>query len=199
MEPNANKSEAEGDEKLCALKAAFQCNYDGLLDAISALVWKLWRPSRRSDVTERAQEILSETVEQVLQNYAKFDPDRSAVAWIMGFAVRVLKNRHRVEARHARVVRASEINDEVWQRVIDGLCCAASDDCTANQIDVTTAMSRLKPEDQRAIKCRYFEGLEGKELAAALGVSPCAARVRVCRALQALGAQLGPPDDWETS
>jgi DNA-directed RNA polymerase specialized sigma24 family protein len=49
----------------------------------------------------------------------------------------------------------------------------------------------LSREDPRqALELRYFQGLDRDELAQALGVPTAgAARVRVCRALQALRAQ----------
>jgi RNA polymerase sigma factor (sigma-70 family) len=55
---------------------------------------------------------------------------------------------------------------------------------------VRQALARL-PEGQRhVLELRYFEGLDGEELAQALGAPTSgAARVRLARALQALRAQ----------
>ena len=55
---------------------------------------------------------------------------------------------------------------------------------------------KVSPEERRAIEFRYYKGLDGEELARALGVStPGAARVRVCRALQALRTLFAPAEE----
>jgi len=67
-------------------------------------------------------------------------------------------------------------------------------------MDLQHALAKLGPSHRRALELRYYQGLEREELAEALGVpSPGAARVRVCRALQALRAQFAQEDTGEKS
>lgn len=53
------------------------------------------------------------------------------------------------------------------------------------------ALDRLAPDDQQAVSLRYLEALPYTEIAEILGVSPGAARVRVCRALANLKLAIG--------
>jgi RNA polymerase sigma-70 factor (ECF subfamily) len=57
-------------------------------------------------------------------------------------------------------------------------------------IDVTRAMVALAENDREILQLAYWDDLSGNELAAALGISPGAARVRLTRAKQALRALL---------
>ena len=71
-----------------------------------------------------------------------------------------------------------------------------TDAAVAGRLDLEQALARISPEERRAIEFRYYQGLDGEELATALGVStPGAARVRVCRALQALRTHFAPAEE----
>ena len=71
-----------------------------------------------------------------------------------------------------------------------------TDAAVAGRLDLEQALAQISAEERRAIECRYYQGLDGTELAAALGVStPGAARVRVCRALQALRTHFTPAEE----
>jgi RNA polymerase sigma factor (sigma-70 family) len=134
-----------------------------------------------------ASEILHEAVREALQHAHRFDPARSATAWVRGIAAQQLLTRRRTEARAHRCVPATVLGEEAWAAALGQLCSGAADVAVAGRLDLEQALGRLAPADRRALECRYYQGLDGDELAIALGVStPGAARVRVCRALQAL-------------
>jgi len=70
------------------------------------------------------------------------------------------------------------------------------DEAAAERLDLEQALTEISAEERRTIELRYYQGLDGAELAAALGVpTPGAARVRVCRALQALRTHLAPAEE----
>lgn len=136
-----------------------------------------------------ATEILHEAVEEALKHAATFDLSRSAAAWVRGIAAKRLLNRRRADARGRRCVPATVLGDEAWAAAIAERSAAPDETVVAGRLDLRQALDRLSSSERRAIELRYFEGLDGARLAAALGVPTAgAARVRVCRALQSLRA-----------
>jgi RNA polymerase sigma factor (sigma-70 family) len=169
------------------IRAAITQEHEALLRSVALFVAKSDHRLRWPDVLDTASEVLHEAVREALRNAQSFDRTRSAAAWLRGIAARLLLNRRREEARAQRCVPASVLGEEAWTAALGQLCTAPADTAVAGRLDLSQALDRLAPEERRAIELRYYHGLDGKELAAALGVStPGAARVRVCRALQAL-------------
>jgi RNA polymerase sigma factor (sigma-70 family) len=191
MPSNSSPSGAESEARACAaqVRAAIAQGHESLLRSVAVLVAKTEPHLRGPEVMERAAEVLHEAVREALKQAAAFDPSRSATAWVRGIAARLLLNRRRAEARDRRCVPASVLGEQAWAAVLGQLCTGPADAAVAGRIDLEQALGRLAPADRRAVECRYFQGLDGKALASALGVAtPGAARVRVCRALQALRA-----------
>ncbi|MHB8648515.1 MAG: sigma-70 family RNA polymerase sigma factor [Thermomicrobiales bacterium] len=156
---------------------------------ISVLVYKVCGALRPAEVADRAQEILNEAVSRGLQNAAKFEMGRSATAWLMGIALHVLQEQLRGRAR--RAVVQSDLGDAAWRQALQGLCTVDSD-AAMIRLDIRQALARLDEPQRRVVELRYFKGLDGEELARALGAPTAgAARVRLTRALQALRTQFG--------
>jgi RNA polymerase sigma-70 factor (ECF subfamily) len=63
---------------------------------------------------------------------------------------------------------------------------------------VRTALETLSPEDRDLLRAVYFAQVDMAELAAKLGLSPGALRVRKHRAVQRLAAALGAGQTDET-
>ena len=59
--------------------------------------------------------------------------------------------------------------------------------------ELLAALARLGPRDREALLLAAWEGLQGAELAAALGCSAAAAKVRLHRARRRLAAELDGP------
>lgn len=172
------------------LRAAVERDYDALCRRVGVLVYKSCGALRRDEVAERVQEVLDESVRRALAAAGRFDAGRSAAAWLLGIASRVLHEQRRERA--ARPVPASDLGGDAWREVLGSLVAAPEGEAAVIRLDVRQALARLGEADRAALERRYFDGLDGDELARALGApSAGAARVRVCRALQALRGQFG--------
>jgi RNA polymerase sigma factor (sigma-70 family) len=175
------------------IRAAIEEGHDALLRSIAVLVAEPGRGLRRAEVMEIASEILHEAVQEALRYADRFDPTRSATAWVRGIAARRLLARRRAEARAWRCIPAAVLGEEAWAAALGQHGTGPADVAVCGRLDLEQALARLCPDERRAIECRYYQGLDGEELAAALGVStPGAARVRVCRALRSLRTHFAP-------
>jgi RNA polymerase sigma factor (sigma-70 family) len=181
--------ESEALERGALIRAAIQAEHEPLLRSVAVLVAKTERRLRWPEVMEIAAEVLHEAVQEALKHAQGFDPTRSATAWVRGIAARLLLARRRVHARGRRSVPATVLGQEAWAAAIGQLCTAPADAAVGGRLDLEQALGRISPQERRTIEFRYYQGLDGAELASALGVSTLgAARVRVFRALQALRA-----------
>jgi RNA polymerase sigma factor (sigma-70 family) len=195
MPRNTSKAESEADELACTtqIRDAIREKHDPLLRSIAVLVAKTGRDRRWPEVMEIASEVLHDAVHEALKHAERFDPTRSAAAWVRGIAARLLLNRRRSEARACRCIPAAVLGEEAWATALAEQSTGSSDATVAGRIDLEQALARMTTEERRTIEFRYYQGLDGQDLATALGVStPGAARVRVCRALQSLRAHFAP-------
>jgi RNA polymerase sigma factor (sigma-70 family) len=186
-DPSCSEPESEALQGAARLRSAIEEAHASLLRSVAVLVAKTGPGQRWPQVMELAAEVLHEAVEQALKHASEFDTTRSPTAWVRGIAVRILLSRRRKEARNRRCVPATVLGEEAWAAVLAQLHTESEDAAVAGRLDLEEALGCLNQEERRALQCRYFEGLDGEALARALGVAtPGAARVRVCRALQAL-------------
>jgi RNA polymerase sigma-70 factor, ECF subfamily len=194
MRPNGmlgNLSKAEADARALAnaahIRAAVAENHGPLLRTIAVLVARSDRRLRWSAAMDVAAEVLHEAVREGLKHAATFDASRSAPAWIRGIAAKLLSARRRAEARDRRCVPAAVLGGDAWAAALDQLRTESDDRVVARRLDLEQALDRIEPDERHVLELRYYQGLDGEQLAGALGgVSPGAARVRLCRALQAL-------------
>lgn len=167
----------------------------GLLCRLIAVqINKLAGSHRVAELWEQANEVLQETTVQALQSAERFEAGRSVLPWLMGIAVNVIRNRFRRLRRDARVRPVSVLTDAET----DGMLEPAAPEPAFEAEDraaLQAALSRLSPQAREAIEQRYFKGLDGEDLARALGTNRVAARVRVCRALRDLRTQLCVSDE----
>ena len=173
--------------KICAAVAE---SHEKLLRSVALMIASSNHGLRWPEAMDRAAEVLNQAVEQALRNVSRFDPTRSATAWIRGIAARLLLSERRSEARDRRCVPAAALGSEAWSAALEQLVTRTAESAVVRRLDLEQALARISPEERRAIQLRYYEGLDGKALADALGASSVgAARVRVCRALQSLRLQ----------
>ena len=189
---NAVKADQESVllDSAARIRAAVAEDHETLLRSVAVLVSKTERQLRWPEVMDVAAEILHEAVQEALRNALAFDPTRSATAWVRGIAARLLLTRRRAEARGRRCVSATSLGEANWVAALEQHCSGSTESAVAGRLDLKAALGRISPENRHVINCRYYQGLDGNNLANALGVATAgAARVRVCRALQALRSQ----------
>ena len=198
MPGTSSNAELESQDLKCTvrIRAAIEEEHQRLLRSVAVLVAKTERGLRWPEVMEMATEILHEAVQEALKHADRFDPTRSATAWVRGIAARLLFNHRRVEVRARRLIPAAVLGEETWAAALGQHGTGSADAAVAGRLDLEQALGRISSEERRAIEFRYYQGLDGEELAAALGVSTAgAARVRVCRALQALRTHFSPAEE----
>ncbi len=155
--------------------AAFRELYDRYAERV------LGYHRRRTRDDDAAHELTAETFARVWLTRGRFrdECDGSAAPWLFAIARHVLAasvRRHAVEERaRARlgVPAAFVAAEETWLEGLD------------------EAFDGLPDAQREAIRLRVVEELEYDDVAAALGTTPGAARVRVHRGLAALRQRLG--------
>ena len=179
-------------ERAARIRAVLESDADGLYRVFAVKVQNAFKGVRRDEVAERAYEVLDETARRALARPETLDPTRSVFAWLVGVGIHVLSERVRGEARQRRHVTGTDLGDAAWASLLGRLERGPGDNSVGDTIDLHEAMGRLDPRSRHCLECRFFRGLDGEELAQALGApSAGAARVRVSRALQQLREQLG--------
>jgi RNA polymerase sigma-70 factor (ECF subfamily) len=153
--------------------------FRALYDRYAERVFAYHRARTRSE--DAAHELTAETFAQVWLTRGRFrdECDGSAAPWLFAIARHVLAAsvRRRVVEDRARarlgVPAAAVPADETW---LDGL---------------DEALLELPAAQREALRLRFEEDLSYDGVAAALGTTPAAARVRVHRGLAALRERLG--------
>jgi RNA polymerase sigma factor (sigma-70 family) len=190
-QPSTSEPESQTGAGAAQLRAAIAANPETLLYSVAVLVSRSEPRRPWPEVLDLAAEVLHEAVREALTQASRFDWSRSATAWIRGIAARLLLSRRRADARARRCVTATVLGEEAWESALQRLCTGPADPVIAGRLDLEQALGRISADERRALEARYYQGLDGNDLARALGVpSAGAARVRVCRALQALRSQL---------
>jgi RNA polymerase sigma factor (sigma-70 family) len=161
--------------------------YPRLRRIVAAHVLKSCKPCHADMIID---EVVQETVREALKCAGRYDPSRPLIPWLMGFALNILKaGRRAVAVERKRFVPSERIDDEFW----NGLKSLHSHDdeeiekAEAVREKLHAALGSLDLASREAIYYRFFEGLEGRELAQALHVQTTnAARARVFRAVRKL-------------
>jgi RNA polymerase sigma factor (sigma-70 family) len=137
---------------------------------------------RRCRDEDAAHELTAETFAQAWLVRARFRDEcgGSAGPWLFGIARNVL----------FASVRRSRLEDGAREQL--GIFATPSVEPEESWLDgLDEALEELPESQRRAIELRVIEDQTYDDVAAALGTSPAAARVRVHRGLSALRARLG--------
>jgi RNA polymerase sigma factor (sigma-70 family) len=151
-----------------------------------------------------AKDILGKTFETALTKADEFDVTRSPEAWFLGIAAkkvlewgnRELKQRTRVVsiADHPQVRRQmqQENSSSLSQDEMFDLLHEATTQCRMHQnyAGFQELLELVQGEDRRILKLFYEDGLQGKDLAAAMGTTVGNIHVKLCRARKKLQAAL---------
>ncbi|MEU8284659.1 sigma-70 family RNA polymerase sigma factor [Micromonospora sp. NPDC048905] len=175
-------SPSPGGDDLAAIgtdPAAFERFYRRHVETIGRFV------ARRVDDPHTAADLTAEVFLAVIDSAAGFQPERgNELAWLFGVARNVIAAEHRRATRH---LRAS--GRLAGRRLLDADDIARIEE----RIDAESLARRTYralgglPEHTRALlELVAVDGLSLTDAAAALGISPVAARVRVHRARRAV-------------
>jgi RNA polymerase sigma-70 factor (ECF subfamily) len=142
------------------------------------------------------EELMQEAFLDAWQAMPRFRGESTARAWLFGIARRVcIRHLRRRDRRAGLRQRFAEDAGPGAVARLNGSAGSAGED-TAGQREeqrlLGQALAALKPDLQEAVLLRYQVGLDGAELAVALGIRPAAARKRVSLGLQALREAMRP-------
>ncbi len=181
---------AEQDQKRSLLREVINEHWRDLLVNIRVLVWRFGLARDRTAIEMLSREILQDTVVTALRRAENYDINRPARPWLRGVAinqVRRLLRDQSYEHRHISLaadtpqIRARSRGPEfapLPEEEMFGLLGEQSRDPHA----LGELLSLVGSSDREVLEYRYVEDLEGRELAARLGISEGAARTRLCRA-----------------
>jgi RNA polymerase sigma factor (sigma-70 family) len=150
---------------------------------------------RRTREAESAYDLTAETFAQAWLVRARFVDlaDGSAAPWLYGIARNVLL----MSVRRGELERGAAQRLGVLERLgrDDATAHAAAPPGEAWADGADELLETLPPSQREAVRLRVLEDLDYAEVAAQLGTSPSAARVRVHRGLSALRARLRTPEE----
>lgn len=145
---------------------------------------------------DTTSELLNSVVVEALTHSQRYDPSRPPRAWLLGIAVNLVRRR---QAEVARLDQREPLANDLTYKRQEGLGeDVLFDQLTAHVVEIsgqdihgeieereglTAALALLSEEERRVIQLFARGNLDGDALAAALHVTPGAARVRLHRAL----------------
>ena len=145
---------------------------------------------RRVEQPEDAADVVAETFLVAWRRRREMPVDAEARLWLYGVARRVLANHHRGGMRRRRL----------GERLRHGIRAAVAADPGSEvpaRLAVQAALARLGELDREVLMLTIWEGLEPREAASVLQVSPAVVRTRLSRARARLrdliGDDIGPP------
>jgi RNA polymerase sigma factor (sigma-70 family) len=173
-----------GTSRAAALAEAIEREYAALRRGVEVLTWKLGVAAGRDALTAMAEDVLHEALARALRRAADFDPNRSAHAWLLGFAVNVLRERRRSVARAPLPVSldAPSGDNPDTPSLAERLC----DPAALVELRVAELLNVVAPGDALVLRLAFVDGLRGRALGEALGIGEGAARVRQSRAVRRL-------------
>lgn len=173
------------------LRGVIEREFPDVRRGIENYIWR-WRLARRpEDVAELAEEILHEVVVRALSRPEAYNPAYSGHGWLLRIGVNVLyEHIRRIKRDREHLVQLVDpFNEhEVTGRVSADQLRQTLDLVVQQRDSLMELLELVTPHDRLILQYRYVEKLNGRELAAALGIPENVARVRLHRALQHLSA-----------
>ena len=139
---------------------------------------------RRCATAEDAADCLAEAYRIAWETHARIPAGPEARPWLFGVARNIARQTHRGETRRAATTSALATSAERWYTP------SGPEDSA-----LAAALSQISPLDQEIITMIAADGLAPREVAAILGISPNAVRIRAHRAREKLRALLGPASE----
>jgi RNA polymerase sigma factor (sigma-70 family) len=151
---------------------------------------------KSSEVEETVDEVFQNATAQAWRKANEYKPDLPADKWLLTFAINGIQNLKRAEkrrlqhivpvsdteqAREARKWGAGELNEDYFYDLIYKP--------SVSRWSFEELISSVDESDRHILTLHFVEGLEGVELAAALGIRVGAAYTRLSRAKNRLRQQ----------
>lgn len=170
---------------------------DALLSTLRMYVARA-RIAAGDSVPGEALELLNRVVVEALAHEDRFDPSRQPRAWLLSIAANIIK-REQVE-RAKRAHREPSIfsiysktgmsgetlnEDDLFDRIAALADAGPEQDLDANEA-ATALLTLVSEDDQHILRLAILHDLDSSAIGNALSISPGAARVRLCRALNRL-------------
>ena len=188
VNPTGDSPGLSPDEKRERIREAVKGEYRSLKLAVAAMVRSRERGLSGDRREQRVDEVLGETVRRALEHPDPYRPDQPVVPWLVGIAKKVISGEARDTANRPR---RAELDDATWERMLGVL--DPPDGPASARIDAESVLARLSPLARRALRYRFWDGLNGSDLAKALGLpSAEAARTRISRILQSIRDSFAP-------
>ncbi len=187
----AGDAQAEGRR---LLEEALVRGQRELLGGIAVQVRRFGLATKRETIAERASEVFQETVVAALDGADGYDPSRSAMLWLLGVAMIVIKRKIRERGRDSRISLVADskqvrqtAGDEKAKRMseaelFDMLSRPPKGQSPKQSTTAEELLSLVEGDDREILRLHYLEGLDGEQLAAKYGVSKEAAYQRLSRA-----------------
>lgn len=148
-----------------------------------------------ADLERAAAELLNEVVVEALAHEDRFQAGRKARPWLLGIAANLIRRRQAAERRQTlREPLVRDLypgdedafsDDELFDWIAE-LAGAATEDTHEAEARAEALLAPLPQAERQVIRLAVLHELDGRALAAALGTTPGAARVRLSRALAKL-------------
>jgi RNA polymerase sigma factor (sigma-70 family) len=170
------------------LSASIKDNYKHLCASAFAVILNRHRGMNEQQLIDLADEVVHEAVSRALTKAGEYDPSRRPVPWLMQFILNVLMESDRHTRRHPT---QSDFSDITWNQLLASLCSDTPSVPLTEYIPrLNHALGSISAEQREILMLRFRKGLDGQELAQAVGApSSGAARVRLHRALVAIRQQ----------
>jgi RNA polymerase sigma factor (sigma-70 family) len=156
--------------------------------------------------TDAAQELLNDVVVEAFRHADRFDSTRPPRAWLLGIAINLIKRRKvAVGSQRKNEMLMCEVgrndvldNDEALFDLLEEIADESASGKLEARLDAQRLLAKVPDDDQTILRMRWFEGMDGTEIARALNISPGAARARLMRAMDRLReAASNPPNKME--
>lgn len=123
----------------------------------------------------QAEDLLQEIAMTLLRKFAQYDPSKAFLPWAMGVAKFAILGSKRDYAR-SRLVFDEALLERISNTFIE-VAPAQREEGAA--LDV--CLTKLSPKARRMIRLRYYDSLDSREIARALGATEVAIRVGLLR------------------
>jgi RNA polymerase sigma-70 factor (ECF subfamily) len=165
--------------------AAFEAFYREHVEAIQRFL------ARRLSDPQLVADLTADVFLAAMSAAFSYEPGRGAPrAWLYGIASNAVANAWRRDARERRALRRIE-----GRTLLDGDDLARIHeriDAAAQARALHTALACLSESERAVLELVVLDELSANEAAAALGIRPATARVRLHRARKALRRELAP-------